>query len=122
MLCLLLQKKKKKKKKEKTCKKPEILPLTKDIEKLRKFLLYELNKMLKFCKESTKEKGNNARNNPQNWPQKSGTDNIHKKKETHVYCVTTCGYECSRIRMGTRTFRTYCRCSSDLVQAGSVNT
>ena len=48
MLCLLLQKKKKDKK-------PKLLPLTKDIEKLRKFLLYELSKMLKFCQESTKD-------------------------------------------------------------------
>ena len=37
MLCLELQKKKK------NCKQPELLPITKDIEKLRKFLLYELN-------------------------------------------------------------------------------
>ena len=37
MLCLELQKK------NKNCKQPELLPITKDIEKLRKFLLYELN-------------------------------------------------------------------------------
>ena len=43
---------------KKTNKKPELLPLTKDIEKLRKFLLYELSKMLKFCQESTKDRGN----------------------------------------------------------------
>ena len=30
-------------KKKKNCKQPELLPITKDIEKLRKFLLYELN-------------------------------------------------------------------------------
>ena len=54
MFFILFQKKKKKKNKLET----ELLPLMKDIKKLRKFLLHELNKMLKFCQESTKDREN----------------------------------------------------------------